>query len=121
MPTPQKMAKIVLKNMEFYAYHGCYAAERNIGGTYLVSVSIDADLTAACNSDSVDDTINYESVYQIVSNEMRQPSNLIEHVAYRIRQALLTEFESIENVTIEISKLAPPLGGKTECAIVVVG
>ena len=84
--------------MEFYAYHGCYAAERNIGGTYLVSVSIDADLTAACNSDSVDDTINYESVYQIVSNEMRQPSNLIEHVAYRIRQALLTEFESIEKI-----------------------
>lgn len=106
--------------MEFYAYHGCYAAERNIGGTYLVSVAIDADLAAAGHSDSVDDTINYESVYQIVKSEMQQPSNLIEHVAYRIRNALLSEFDGIDSVSVEISKLAPPLGGKTECAIVVI-
>ncbi|MGN0186943.1 MAG: dihydroneopterin aldolase [Paludibacteraceae bacterium] len=114
------MAKIVLKNMEFYAYHGCYAAERNIGGTYLVSVTIDTDLTTACHSDSVCDTINYETVYQIVKKEMQQPSNLIEHVAYRIRATLLAEFDAIDSVVVEISKLAPPLGGKTECAMVII-
>lgn len=114
------MAKIILENMEFYAFHGCYAEERKIGCTYRVSVELTLDLDAACRSDQLSDTINYETVYQLVKCEMEQPSNLIEHVAFRIKQSLLAAFPTLEGVTVTLTKLAPPLGGKIESAKVVI-
>ncbi len=107
------MAKIILENMEFYAFHGCYAEERTIGGTYLVTVELEADLAKAAQTDNVNNTINYETVYNLVKREMAQPSNLIEHVAYRIKNAIQTAFEQA-NVTVKVSKIAPPLGGKID-------
>ncbi len=114
------MAKIILENMEFYAFHGCYAEERKIGCTYRVSVEMTLDLDAAGRSDQLNDTINYESVYQLVKCEMEQPSNLIEHVAFRIKWALLAAFPQLEGVTVSLTKVAPPLGGKIESAKVVI-
>lgn len=114
------MAKIVLENMEFYAFHGCYAEERVVGATFLVTLEMEADLEAASRSDNLCDTINYEAVYQIVKSEMQQPSNLIEHVTYRIKHAVCTAFPQLTAVSVSVSKLAPPLGGKIDRATVVV-
>ncbi len=112
------MAKIVLENMEFYAFHGCYAEERVVGATFLVTLEMEANLTAATHSDNLCDTINYEAVYQIVKTEMQQPSNLIEHVAHRIKCAVSAAFPQLSAVSVSVSKLAPPLGGKIDRTMV---
>ena len=106
--------------MEFYAFHGCYAEERVVGTTFLVTLEMDADLEAASHNDNLCDTINYEAVYQIVKAEMQQSSNLIEHVAYRIKHAVCTAFPQLAAVSVSVSKLAPPLGGKIDRATVVI-
>jgi dihydroneopterin aldolase len=41
---------------------------------------------------------------------MEQPSQLLEHVAWRIAQALLERFPSVERVEIRVSKENPPMG-----------
>ena len=83
---------ILLHDMRFYAYHGVMEQERRVGGEYLVSLQVEADLSGAVMSDAVVDTVNYAELYDVVRQEMAQPSQLLEHVAGRIGQRVLDEF-----------------------------
>ncbi len=103
---------ILIENMEFYAYHGCFEEEQAIGTHFLVDVAFEQDSSRAIKTDDLHDTVNYLSVYQSVKKEMHINSKLIEHVAYRVMSRLLREFEEMESVNITIKKMNPPLGGK---------
>ena len=106
------MGKIVIEEMEFYAFHGHYQEEQIVGNRFLVDLEMDADLTAAATSDSLNDAVNYQQAYQIIKNEMRRTkSNLLENIGKRILDALYAEMEGIEKATIRIRKLNPPMGG----------
>ncbi len=107
------MSKITLKNMEFHAYHGCLEHEKLNGNTFLVTLSLEIDTSAAEQSDRLEDTLNYKLVYDVVKEEMDKPSNLIENVAYRIKKAVLTRFPEIKKLKLKLCKLNPPVGGKT--------
>lgn len=112
------MSIIRLEGMHFYAHHGCFEEERVIGTRFIVDVALSVDTTLAEHSDSLDDTVNYAEVYQVVKKEMQISSKLLEHVAHRIGEALLEPFPLLRSVTIKISKMAPPLGGKMTAASV---
>ena len=106
------MGKIIIEEMEFYAFHGHYQEEQIVGNRFLVDLEMDADLTAAAGSDSLNDAVNYQQAYQIIKNEMRRTkSNLLENIGKRILDALYDEMEGIEKATIRIRKLNPPMGG----------
>ncbi|MDR1738172.1 MAG: dihydroneopterin aldolase [Candidatus Symbiothrix sp.] len=108
------MQYLELKGMIFHAYHGVMAQERMVGNTYTVDLKLFFELTPAALSDNLDDTINYAVVYETVKHEMATPSNLIEHVAYRIVSALKKQFENIESVEIRLSKKNPPVSGDVQ-------
>lgn len=114
------MSQILLENMEFYAYHGHYDEERKIGNRFLVSVSIDTDMQKPSETDHLEDALDYRGVYETVREEMKMQSNLLEHLAGRIVDSLIGRFNAIEKVTVKVTKLNPPLGGKTEGVSVVI-
>lgn len=105
---------ISIEGMEFKAYHGCYELEKVVGNRFRVDVSIDAEVGDAARKDALNETVNYLSVYELVAVQMKQNSDTIENVAYRIADSLKKDFEKISSVTVKVSKLAPPLGGKVE-------
>lgn len=106
------MDSIHLEGMRFYAYHGHYAEEHEVGTHFEVDVILYGDLTPAAQSDQLDDAIDYQKAYAIIRQEMSKISNLLEHVAKRIASALHNEFNALEQVTVNISKFNPPLGGE---------
>ncbi|MFH0895278.1 MAG: dihydroneopterin aldolase [Bacteroidota bacterium] len=108
------MSQIRIKGMEFYAHHGCYTEEQIIGGHYRVDITIDTDYTEAAKEDDLKKTINYQLVYEEIKIVMQKSSKLIEHVAYNIIQALRLKFPEAEKFTVTVSKLNPPIGGKTQ-------
>ena len=108
------MAIISIEKMEFYAYHGCFEEERKIGTWFSVDMSMEVDTSKAEMSDNLDDTVNYQAVYQVVKREMMVSSKLLEHVARRILTAVQKEFPTISYAWIKIKKMNPPLGGKME-------
>lgn len=61
-------------------------------------------------TDDVADTLNYAEVYNIIKEEMNVPSKLIEHVAGRITDHLMTSYADITSITLRITKLNPPMG-----------
>ena len=105
-----------VKNIRLHAFHGVMQQERITGNDYLVSVSADCPLAVAAESDSVDDTLNYAHIYNIVKEEMALQSNLVEHVAGWIGRRVLAEFPFADNVRVEVVKLNPPMGAACDGA-----
>jgi dihydroneopterin aldolase len=99
--------------MEFRAAHGCYALERKVGGNFEVSVTLTVEGGDAPETDDVTGTVNYVDVYEAVRDEMSIPSAIIENVALRIARAIRARFAQVQRVEVTVSKLAPPLGGKS--------
>ena len=108
------METIELRRMEFFAYHGHLPEERLLGNYFYVDVTLHADLSKAIETDCLDDTVNYQQVYEVVRREMEIPSRLLEHVAGRIVKALYAEMPGIKQLSVKVTKQNPPLGGKTE-------
>jgi len=106
-----------LEDISLTAYHGVLAQERETGNTFLVTVTLDIPEPRAVETDDVMDTINYKQVYDIVAEQMAVPSNLLEHVAGRVRCALKKAWPEAE-VHVQIKKKNPPVGGQVAWATV---
>jgi len=105
------MGLISVENMEFYAFHGCFAAEAIVGNRFLVDLWIEEDASKSAETDNIDDAVSYFVAYQIVKQQMMIRSNLLEHVCKRILDALYTEMSGIKHAKVKVSKMAPPMGG----------
>jgi len=106
------MGLIQIENMEFYSFHGHFKEERIVGNKFLVDLTIETDMTAPALSDNLKDAVNYQRAYEIVKSQMERKSYLLEHIAGRILDAIYSEMEGIIKITIKVSKLNPPMGGK---------
>lgn len=112
------MGFIELENMEFYAFHGHYAEEQIVGNKFIVHVTLETNMEKASKSDNLEDTLNYQKVYQIIKKEMAKKSHLLENIASRILDALYINFNTILSAKVKISKVNPPMGGKMDCVSV---
>lgn len=108
------MGTISIKGMEFFAYHGCFSEEQIIGNHFIVDLDMITNTSKAQQNDDIAETVNYQAVYGFVKNEMEKNSNLIEHVAHRIINVVQKEFPEIDEITLTVSKLNPPVGGKVD-------
>lgn len=106
------MGLIRIEDMEFYAFHGHYREEQIVGNHFMVDVTLETDTGRAGLSDELSDTVNYQAAYLIVKREMEKTSNLLEHIATRILDALFREMEGIIRATVRVSKLNPVMGGR---------
>lgn len=103
---------IQLKAMRFYAFHGVLAQENRVGGDYQVDLKLQVNVDAeAYLHDNLQGTLNYAQVYEHVRMSMNQPSQLLEHAAYRMAKSLLQQFQRIAAVDITLTKVNPPIGG----------
>ena len=100
---------IRLRDIQCYAYHGVLEEEKQQGNTFRVNVAITIDSPKGVESDCIQDTLDYRGVCDIVRAEMSVPSELIEHVAWRIKQALLQAFPQAIDVKVKVAKKNPPL------------
>jgi dihydroneopterin aldolase len=106
------MGLIQIENMEFYAFHGHFKEERIVGNKFLVDLTIETDMKLPAESDNLKDAVNYQRVYEIIKAQMGLKSHLLEHIASRIIEAIYAELTGIEKITVKVSKMNPPMGGK---------
>lgn len=111
---------ILLENVRLYAYHGVGEQERIVGNHYLINLKIKINVMDAVRSDSLEDTISYADVFEMVKKEMAIPSKLLEHVAGRIISALRKTYPAIESIELKLSKNNPPMGADMDYASVLI-
>lgn len=100
-----------LEGMEFHACHGVLEREKTAGNDFVVDFKGILDISDAIGSDSLEDALDYSSIYNIVSREMEIHSDLLEHLAGRIVKAIAAEFPQLESFSIRVSKKRPPVKG----------
>lgn len=107
---------ISLEGLRLQAQHGVMPQERRVGATFRVDLQVGWPRTEALRSDRLSDTVSYADLYEIVKREMKVPSQLIEHVAGRIAQAIANDYPDYRWLRLKITKLNPPIGADCEGA-----
>ena len=108
------MQEIIIKGMEFYAYHGCFEEEQSIGTFFNIDACFELDFMTAAKTDDLSQTLNYAQVYQIIQEIVNIPVKTLEHLAYKILEQLFDDFSIVRKATVTVYKLNPPLGGKID-------
>ena len=114
----QTSGYVILRNVRFHAFHGVLPQERQVGGDFLLTLRVGYPLDKAMESDKVEDTLNYASLYTLAKREMDIPSQLLEHVAGRIAKAIINAFPAVTSVDLELTKQNPPMGADCDGAAV---
>lgn len=108
--------KVALSGMAFYGYHGYYVEENKLGNHYTVDLVVETEFKQM--DDSLESTLNYETLYKTTEEVMRKPLKLLETLAYHIGKKILVENESALKVLVRVNKLQPPIGALCEKAFV---
>ncbi len=108
------MNVIEVNGIRVYAYHGCMKEEAAIGGDFIVDVALHTNFNQASETDDLAKTLDYVRVNEIVIDEMKIRSDLIEHVGHRILQSLKKEFAPLEKVKVSVTKVNPPINGSVD-------
>lgn len=102
---------IELRDIHLFAHHGVMEQERRIGAEFTIDIVLTMSDWGCAESDSIDGTVSYADVYEIIKDEMKKPSNLLENVCSRIMEAVINRFDKVAEVEVTLYKDTPPMGG----------
>lgn len=106
------MDKILLKDIKLYGYHGVLPEEREKGQYFYIDVELSVDLTQAGRTDELTNTVDYSKIYDIiVSVNKNNKFRLIETLAHNISQEILSTYEIIKDITVQVRKPDAPIDG----------
>lgn len=101
---------IDINGLRLYGRHGVSDQERSVGNMFEVNASLLYPADEAVLTDRLESTLNYAEAIETIKHEMEVPSRLLEHVAGRMRKALIERFPLISGGMIQLNKLNPPCG-----------
>ena len=102
---------IKLTNIVFYAHHGYYEAERELGQRFELDIEVTCDLRPAAEDDELKSTVDYRKIYSIAKDAFENYKfKLLETVAERIAKQIL-ETQDVSSVLIRVRKPHVPLNG----------
>ena len=100
------MELITVEGIRLYAYHGHLPEEAKLGGHFIVNVWVTADTSEVEKTDDLNDTVDYAKIIAIVKEQMAIRSDMIEHPAKRIVDAILP-LNKVQKVKVEVEKIQP--------------
>ena len=109
-----KVYKLLLKNIQFYGYHGVFPEERTLGQQFSVDIEIIFERKEI--EDNLNTTINYAKLYDmVISIGTGKKFELIETLADEIADLIFEKFPAI-SLKVKIKKPYPPLPGIIDSA-----
>lgn len=108
---------VSIKGAEFFAHHGFYEEERLTGNTFIIDAEVELK-SFDSSDDNIHDTVNYEKLFEICSEEMENTQKLLETVVFNIITKFNNTFSNITGGKVKLEKIGPQLGGKVEKAVV---
>jgi len=100
-----------IHNIEIEAPLGVFDFEKLSGNKFLVSVDLWGDYHTCMQSDSLNDTLDYQLIFNIAHEVLLQGGNLIESAAQKITEQIFLLDFPLSKVRVYIQKLNPPLDG----------
>jgi len=105
---------IEIAGLSLYTHHGVTEAEREVGQRLVLDLRLDVGETDATVTDSLEDTIDYAEVCQLVALVAQQRSHrTLERLCATIAERLLADYE-LEGVWVKAAKPEPPIALSVE-------
>jgi 7,8-dihydroneopterin aldolase/epimerase/oxygenase len=100
---------IEITGLSLYTHHGVSDAEREVGQRLVLDLRLDIGETDATVTDSIEDTVDYDEVCQLVALIAQQRSHkTLERLCSTIADRLLADYE-LEGVWVKAAKPEPPI------------
>lgn len=99
---------ISLNNVRFRAYHGVYPEERQKGNDFVVNMEV-SYTPGSGTITSLNDTIDYSTLFEIINTIMQQPVELLESLVKQMAQAVHRKFPEVNELSVSVEKLNPPI------------
>jgi dihydroneopterin aldolase len=100
---------IEISGLSLYTHHGVSEAEREVGQRLVLDLRLDVGETDATATDSIEDTVDYAEVCQLVALIAQQRSHkTLERLCSTIADRLLVDYE-LEGVWVKAAKPEPPI------------
>jgi dihydroneopterin aldolase len=113
--------QITITGIHGYGHHGLFENERSNGQDFYVDLILNLDLSQAAQSDAIEDTVNYAEITELTHREITtDPVNLIEKLAYRIAERILSSHPKVKAITVTVHKPQAPVGLKVQDISVIV-
>jgi dihydroneopterin aldolase len=100
---------IEISGLSLYTHHGVSEAEREVGQRLVLDLRLDIGTSDATITDSIEDTVDYADVCQLVALIAQQRSHkTLERLCSTIADRLLDDYE-LESVWVKATKPEPPI------------
>ena len=103
------MYKIIVEDLSLIGFHGVFKEEKKLGNTFIFNLEVQAPWEESLENDSLDESIDYAKLVEIIIEENSLHSNLLENLANRIVRRIYTEFASVLKVKLRLAKKNPPI------------
>lgn len=104
------MDTIYVNDIRAYGYTGALPEETILGQWFRVDLAMGIDVAKAGVSDVLADTYDYSGAIAMVYTLVQaRPFKLLESLASEIARNLLKSDERLTQVTVKLTKLAPPI------------
>lgn len=105
------MDKIIISDMQVYAYHGALKEENVLGQVFYISLEMELPLKEAGLTDDLTKGVSYAEVYERVESHAKNNTyKLIEALAENTAKLVLSEFP-VEKIKVRIRKPQAPIPG----------
>src|SRR5215213_1255331 len=101
------MITIHLYNLKFYSFHGVHEEEKVLGNEYEVNAHVEFH-EEQNGINSLSQTINYASIFQIIKQRMHIPTSLLETVVMDIGNAIHEQYDYVRSICVSLKKIHPP-------------
>jgi dihydroneopterin aldolase len=100
---------VEITGLSLFTHHGVTEAEREVGQRLVLDLRLDLGETDATVTDSIEDTVDYAEVCQLVALIAQQRSHkTLERLCSTIADRLLADYE-LEGVWVKAAKPEPPI------------
>jgi 7,8-dihydroneopterin aldolase/epimerase/oxygenase len=100
---------VEISGLSLYTHHGVSDAEREVGQRLVLDLRLDVGETDATVTDSIEDTVDYGEVCQLVALIAQQRSHkTLERLCSTIANRLLDDYD-LEGVWVKATKPEPPI------------
>ena len=104
------MDQLRIKDLEVYAYHGVFPAEKELGQRFVLDLWVDYEMTRAARTGDLEASIHYGILAEQLTEWMQvEKIDLIETVAFQLVQKIFESYAFVEKVRLELKKPWAPV------------
>ena len=107
------MDSIIIKGLKLHANHGVNPDENEFGQWFVLDIEAELDLTSACASDRLKDTVSYADIIKSVTSVMQSNTfSLLECAAQSVIDRLFSDLPLLSYIKLTLKKPDAPINAE---------